>query len=146
MQPSHSDNIEELEVIPFKFKHYPLLMEMLKDREYPEINRIVYRELPKIGYICLLGKQPVAAGFLRRVEGNVLAIMDTFASNPYFGSIIRHQGLNKIVDALIEDAKTLKLKGVMAFTVHKDILLRTEAIGFKQVNCATVVLSFEEIL
>jgi len=85
--------------------------------------------LPKIGYIALLSKQPIAAGFLRRVEGGYAQI-DTLVSNPYFGSKIRNEGIDKVVNWLINDAKELKLSGILAFTGEQSIIERAKDKGF----------------
>lgn len=102
---------------------------MLKDREYLGISDVNMKTLPKIGYIALLNKQPIAAGFLRRLEGGY-AQLDTLVSNPYYGSQIRHQGIHLVVDRLLEDAKDMKLSGILAFTEDQGILKRAEALGF----------------
>lgn len=117
-----------------------MLLEMLRDQKYPDIELITSKTLPKIGYIALMNKQPIAAGFLRKVEGNVVAQLDGLTSNPYFGSKIRHLGITKVVNALIEDAKDLKLKGIIAFSADKGILVRAEAIGFRTVNASIIAL------
>lgn len=119
-----------------------MLMEMLENREYMEINSITMKNLPKIGHIALLsGKKPIAAGFLRRVEGGY-AQLDGLVSNPHFGSIIRNQGITEVVNNLIRDAKALKLNGIIAFTADKSVILRAEAIGFHNVNQSMIVLRF----
>ena len=88
------------------------------------------KTLPKIGYIAYLGKHPIAAGFLRRVEGGY-AQLDTLVSNAHFGSQIRHKGIEMVVDTLLQDAKDLKLHGVIGFTNDPGILKRANSIGFK---------------
>jgi hypothetical protein len=88
------------------------------------------KTLPKIGYIAMLGGHPIAAGFLRRVEGGY-AQLDTLTTSKHFGSLARNQGINKVVDALLQDAKELRLHGVIAFTEEKSIKDRAEALGFK---------------
>lgn len=95
-------------------------------------------DLPKIGYIAFLGKQAVAAGFLRRIEPNY-AQLDTFLSSPYFGSQVRHEAMTKIVDALVSDAKDLNLKGLLAITTDHGIVERAKEIGFTTLNQALLV-------
>lgn len=136
MQKNPSDS---LSIVPFKFKYLPMLLEMLKDREFIGINTITMKTLPKIGYICLLHNQPIATGFLRRVEGGY-AQMDTLVSNPYFGSIIRHEAISKVVDSLIADAKDLNLEGIIGFTRDLGVLMRSEAIGFHKVEQQIIAL------
>lgn len=117
---------------------------MLENQKYFDLESITYKSLPKIGYIALLDGHPVAAGFLRRVEGNVVAQLDGLTSNSHFGSIIRHEGISLIVDRLISDAKTLKLKGIYSFTIDPSIIERAEAIGFQRLEHSVIVLPFKE--
>ena len=56
--------------------------------------------------------------------------MDTLVSNPYFGSQIRHLAIDKVVKSLIEDAKTLDLEGIVAFTSDSGILNRALSMNF----------------
>lgn len=121
--------LDNIQVIPFKFKYLPLLLEMHEKRNFALNTEITMRDLPKIGFIALMGKQPIAAGFLRRVEPNY-AQLDTFLSNPYFGSQIRHIAMSKIVDSLLEEAKDLDLKGIVAFTKDQSIINRAKSNGF----------------
>lgn len=81
----------------------------------------------------MLGTQPIACGFLRRVEP-FYAQIDTLASNAYFGSEIRHKAITRIVDSLMEDAKRLKLKGIIAHTSDEGILKRAESLGFRVIQ------------
>lgn len=134
--------MDEINILPFKCKYLPLLHEMLEAQGYPNPKEITMRTLPKIGYIAMINNQPVAAGFLRKVECNVIAQIDGLTSNPYFGSILRHVGINKVLDSLILDAKQLKLKGIVAFTSDETVLKRAEAIGFHKVEHSIVSLSF----
>lgn len=112
---------------------------MLNGRQYLGVANVNMKTLPKIGYIALLNKQPIAAGFLRRVEGGFGQI-DGLTSNPYFGSQIRHDGINKVVDSLIADAKDLKLNGIIAFTSDSGVKVRAEAIGFHIVEQSIIAL------
>lgn len=89
--------------------------------------------LPKIGYLALLNKQPIAVGFLRRLEP-CFAQIDTLASNAYFGSKIRHEAIHLVVNSLLEDAKRLELKGIMALTKDQGIITRAKELGFNEIN------------
>ncbi len=97
------------------------------------------KRLPKVGYIAFMGDHPIAAGFLRRVEGGY-AQLDTLVSNAQFGSQIRHEGIKKVVDSLIDEAKVLKLAGIIAFTADVGTLSRAEAIGFHVVKQSIIAL------
>lgn len=122
-----------MDLIPFKFKHLDALKEIHNSQNFAHTALIEMKTLPKIGYIAMLNDQPIAAGFLRRLEPN-FAQLDTLASNAYFGSQIRHQGISLVVDALLQDAKRLKLEGIVAMTADDGILKRAEALGFHIVN------------
>lgn len=113
---------------------------MLKDQGYKDLSDAEYKTLPKIGYIAMLDKIPIAAGFLRKVEGNIIAQLDGLTSNPFFGSQIRHTGIKKVLDMLIADAKELKLKGIIAFTTDKSIVIRAETLGFIKVDSSVMAL------
>ncbi len=133
------DHSVEVSIVPFKYKHLPLLLEMLNSQNYLDINKITMKSLPKIGYIALIDKQPISAGFLRRVEGGYAQI-DGLTSNAFFGSKIRHEGIKLVVDELIKDAKSLKLYGILAFTADKGILSRAADLGFQTVEQTLIAL------
>jgi hypothetical protein len=118
-----------MNLVPFKHRHYKLLIDMLHSQACPWQQHVSYKTLPKIGYIALLHDQPIAVGFLRRVEGGY-GQLDTFATNPYFGSQIRHQGIELVVEALLDEAQHLKLHGLICFTKDPGILARAKDRGF----------------
>lgn len=97
------------------------------------------KTLPKIGYLALMNGHPIACGFLRRVEGNI-AQLDGLTSNANFGSMIRHEAVKAVVDALITDAKRLKLDGIIATTTDKGILERSKSLGFKEIPHQVIAL------
>lgn len=111
-----------------------MLKEMLISQDYSGAHDKDTYNLPKIGYIAFYNKIPVAAGFLRRVEGDVIAQIDGLTSNPFFGSIIRHNALSQVLDRLILDAEELELKGLMAFCLDPSSVKRAESIGFEVIK------------
>lgn len=121
--------MSKLEIYPFRFKHLKHLHELLESNQYEGVSLITMRTLPKLGYIIFLDKTPIAAGFLRRLEP-CFAQIDTLCSNKYFGSLIRHTGVEMIVDTLIADAKRLKLEGLICHTKDAGVLKRAESLGF----------------
>jgi hypothetical protein len=123
----------EVYVIPFKFKHLQLIKDIHDYHRHALNVELTMRDLPRIGYIAMLGKSAIAVGFLRRVEPNY-AQLDTFLSNPFFGSQIRHQGMTLVTEALINEAKDLGLKGIIALTKDKSILDRAKNQGFQVVE------------
>lgn len=129
----------ELSIIPFRFKYLSTLHELLNSNDYLGISEVNMKTLPKIGYIALMGGHPIAAGFLRRVEGGY-AQFDTLTSNKHFGSLVRHKGIELIVDHLLQDAKDLRLKGIIAFTTDDGILDRADKMGFKTLTHSVIAL------
>jgi hypothetical protein len=105
---------------------------------------ITTKNLPKIGYIVYSNKTPIAAGFLRRLEP-CYAQIDTLCSSSWFGSQIRHDAIKLVVDNLIEDAKRLKLEGIIATTRDKGTLERALSIGFHVVEESLIALPLTEV-
>lgn len=133
LQPSLS-----VDIVPFKFKHFQHLLELHESQKYESMGALQYKLLPKIGFIAYLGEQPIAAGFLRRLEPN-FAQIDTLVSNGHFGSRIRHEGVKIVVDSLINEAKRLKLSGIIALTKDTGTLTRAEDIGFHVIQDVKVI-------
>lgn len=116
---------------------------MHKSQNYLNMGSINMRTLPKTGFIALMGDQPIAAGFLRRLEP-CYAQLDTLVSNAYFGSQIRHQGISLVVDTLIKEAKDLKLEGILALTSDHGTRERAEDLGFHVVDQFVIGISLEK--
>ena len=107
------------------------------------MEHIQYKTLPKIGYIALLNEQPVAAGFLRRLEP-CFAQLDTLVSNKYLGSQIRHEGIKGVVDELINEAKRLKLQGIIGMSADSGTLKRAATLGFKVIDQTLIALPLDK--
>lgn len=129
----------EINIFPFKFKYFNDLLELHRTQKYASIDTIKMRTLPKIGYIAYFGDHPVAAGFLRRLEP-CYAQIDTLVSNAYFGSAIRHEGVKLVVDALITEAKRLKLEGLICHTSDVGVLKRATELGFNLIDQKIIAL------
>lgn len=112
---------------------------MHESHKYPHTHLITMKTLPRIGYIATHNGHPVAAGFLRRLEGGYGQI-DTLVSNPYLGKIIRNEGIKRVVDTLLDDAKRLKLHGIISFTNDSGVLSRAKALGFVELDQKVIAL------
>lgn len=123
----------EISIVPFKHKYLQMVIELHALRNCPYTNVINCKNLPRTGYIAILNNQPIAAGFLRRVEGRI-GMIDALVSNPYFGSKIRHEGIEKVVNSLLKDAKSLKLEGIISYTHDEGVLSRAKELGFKEIE------------
>jgi len=88
------------------------------------------RCLPETGFAVFDQQFMVAAGFLRRVEGG-LGLIDSYVSDPGFDGKMRHEALNLITTALIEEAKKLELRGIVAFSRDQNTICRSLDHGFQ---------------
>lgn len=138
--PDSPDSVPiEISIVPFRFKYLDMVIELHGSQNYAGIEHICMKNLPKVGFVAMIGGQPIACGFLRRVEGG-FAQMDTLASNAYFGSKIRHAGITMVVAALIQEAKRLKLRGIISFSKDNGVLKRAETVGFHKVDQTLIAL------
>lgn len=134
----------EISIVPFRYKYLSSLLDLLNANNYLGISTVTMKTLPNIGYIALRNGYPVAAGFLRRVEGGY-AQLDTLTTNPIFGSIVRNEAIDLIVKMLITDAKDLKLHGIIAFTSYQSIIDRAKSIGFNELEHSLIALDLCKI-
>lgn len=116
---------------------------MHKSQDFPSMWSINQETLPAIGFIVYSNSeyQYICAGFLRLVEGG-FAQIDTLVTNPDIDSYIRHEGINLLVNKLLETAKSLKLKGIYAHTNSQNIIKRAVDTGFHVVNQSIIALPF----
>lgn len=84
----------------------------------------IAQEMPKVGVMVYIDGTAVSACFLRMVEGGT-AILDGLATNPESSSANRHEAIEAAVKSLIDTAKRMELKGIIAFT--KDITVHMRA-------------------
>lgn len=88
-------------------------------------------ELPTTGFIV----PGVAAGFVRKVEGNI-GIFESVVSNALVSSSIRH----KAMSVLFDEINNLNFKCIMGFTKEGDMLLRAKAAGYVHANLHALVI------
>ncbi len=123
----------QLNLMVFKHKYLKHIHDLHNSRGYVGTDDMTTANLPKIGYIAFLGTQPAACGFLRRVEP-CYAQIDTLASHVHYGSQVRHEAIKLIVEALLQDASRLKLKGIICNTSDVGVLNRALSMGFHVVQ------------
>ncbi len=96
------------------------------------------KTLPKIGYMAIMNGYPVAAGFLRKVEGGY-AQLDTLTTAAHYGGQIRHKAIELVLTELLNEAKVLKLNGIIAFTDDISIIKRSQSMGFNVLSSQTLI-------
>lgn len=122
-----------VDIVPYTPEMLPTLLSMLQSQKYLGMADINNETLPAIGFIANIDNVPTAAGFLRRVEGG-FAQLDTLMSNAEQSSELRHDGISQCVDSLIEEAKKLKLHGILATSKDESTIMRAISIGFHVVE------------
>lgn len=80
-------------------------------------------DVPDVGFVACFKKRPIAAGFLRQIEGEN-ALFDSLISNPEATSEFRHIAIDLVVNAVIGAARKRGIKQVLAFTVDEGTLKR----------------------
>lgn len=98
-------------------------------------------ELPEIGRMALIHKTPVAAIFLRRAEGNI-GIIDGLCASPEIRRSERHHVIDILVEALIGEARKLKLSALMFFSRSGSVFTRAERFGFSDPGFKVMRLTF----
>lgn len=128
-------------IVRFEPGHLKDLCDVIKSNHISQIRieDVNLETLPQIGYIAFEEETPVAVGFLRLIEGGIGQI-DTLTTNSSFNSEIRHIGISKVVDSIINQAKSMKLKGIISLTNDKSVILRAQSLGFRIVNQSVIAL------
>lgn len=92
----------------------------LKDRSRPEVDPY---DVPDLGFVANFKNRPIAAGFLRQVEGQN-ALFDSLVSNPGATAEFRHIALDMVVDGIIRAAKVKDIHQILAFSIDEGTLKR----------------------
>jgi hypothetical protein len=129
-------------VSPYDESHFDLLVFLHETQASPTVKDLSPITLPKIGFIAMEDVMPVAAGFLRMIEGG-FAQFDTLVSNGDLPSEMRHEGLTKLVDRIIQTAKEKQLLGLMCLTRDEGILNRAESLGFHRLYMIPIGLKLD---
>ncbi len=131
-----------VEITAYSHEQFDTLLALHMSQDYKALDTVLPETLPAIGFIAYDMATPIAAGFLRRVEGGYAQI-DTLVSNGSLSSQMRHEGITAIVSALVSVAKSLELRGIVSFTEDKGTLMRAESIGFHARPHCVLVLPLE---
>lgn len=123
-----------------KLEHYSRRFEM-QLRHWLQLRGFgpeLVADLPQLGYIV----DNVAAGFIANAEFK-FGIMDSFVTNPAATSEDRNEALTAIIERLIQDAKALGLKRLLAFSTDEGILKRQQHYGFAQLPNKLTILELK---
>ena len=100
------------------------------------IDTKVVADLPEVGFIS----PNVAAGFLRKVEGN-FGMIDSFITNPEASPHNRNEALDKITESLVRTAYGLGMKQLLAISVDENTLKRAVRLGFSLLDHRVVAIT-----
>lgn len=132
-----------LDVVPFILEiHLEAVLRMLYLRNSPIPPKASF---PEHGCVVYRGAEPVAAAFLRRVEGGY-AQLDGLVSSPVASSEMRHEAITLAVDYVLDQAQALGITQIMAISTDAGTLLRSERHGFAKLPHAFIALDLKSRL
>lgn len=99
-------------------------------------------EIPNIGYVVIYGQVPIAAAFLRQMEGRH-ALFDGLVSNPEADGKIRNIAIEMLVKKIIKSARSHRIKHIMAYSVDESTLKRSLRHGFVQLPHIAITLDIK---
>lgn len=99
-------------------------------------------DIPEFGLVVSDSGNPIAIGFLRHIEGNG-AFLDSFITNPREGAVIRDKALDFLTDKLIEEAKDMGWRFLMAYTVEERIIERAIKHGLNKMTHTLLSMKLE---
>jgi len=85
-----------------------------------------WEAVPKIGLIV----PDLAAGFLFETESPIVAILDSFITNPDAPMRLRYKAVQEILAALGEKAKSLGIERLIGFSESNGIVRLAEGLGY----------------
>jgi hypothetical protein len=103
-------------------------------------------DLPHLGYMaeCYNGDL-VAAGFLRSCEGRH-AIADSFITNPEESPQVRDLAMDLVLSKILETAKELKLKSLVAYSLDSYTISRAKRHGFAAQPYTVLTMNLKEVV
>jgi hypothetical protein len=119
-----------LKAFPFNkgnTKHKVWLDILLKSQNMTEKDG---KNLPKYGILIAYRDFIIAAGFLRRIEGDH-AMLDGYITNSTAPAELRNKALDILTQRLLMYAKKHSIKRVMAFTDVPNIAVRANKFGIQ---------------
>jgi hypothetical protein len=99
--------------------------------EFRGLDTVWADYLPKNGYVVSDEHGPIAIGYIRMMEGNY-GCLDSYITDPIAPSQLRDKALDLLTIKLVELAKSLEIKILLAFSQDTFTILRSERLGFKR--------------
>lgn len=86
-------------------------------------------ELPKVGSVACFHEHPIAAGFIRRIEGN-WGMFDSYVTDASQKPRVRHEALDCLTLELLAKAKVLGMTSIISFSTDTRTIERAQKHGF----------------
>jgi hypothetical protein len=126
-----------MQVVAFEPKlHLSHISSWLEARKISVPNS---KEFPKLGLVVQYEGKPIAMGFLRMVEGNY-AQLDGMTTNPEASPELRNRANDVLTQNLLDTAKRLKIKKIIAFTLDENTLMRSFRHGFVKLSHSLIAI------
>jgi hypothetical protein len=123
-----------MKIRSFEQGDFEILNKWLEVHQHSQVS---WEELPKLGYVAEYKDNSTvmaAIAFLRLVEGNY-AIADSLTLNPFEKSLkTKAKAFDAVTDKLIQVAKALRIKNLIAITSKEGVVKRSSKHGFQFVN------------
>jgi hypothetical protein len=125
-----------MKIRSFQQEDFEILNKWLELHQHSQVS---WDELPKLGYVAEYkdddGRTVMAAiAFIRLVEGNY-AMADSLTINPAIKSLkTKARAFDAVTSKLIEVAKALRIKNLIAYTSKEGVVKRSSKHGFCLVN------------
>lgn len=97
-------------------------------------------DLPRIGFIAEQDGIFYAAGFLRGLEACESMLLDGLMANPKTFGKIRSNAIDRVVEALITQAKKMGIDQILAFSTDKGTIKRSKRHGFVETSQTMIAL------
>lgn len=89
------------------------------------LEQLSLYDLPEFGLVAFQDNNLIAAGFLRKVEGNY-AMMDSYITDPEAPGMLRHEALDRITAKLITISRANNINALLAFSKDLHTIKRAE--------------------
>lgn len=112
--------------VPFEDSHYPMLCEWWESHKWPVMPR---QFLPQTGIISKKDDVYLCAGFLYKTDSD-LCWLEYLISNRQGLREYHSEGVDKCIEALLNEAKRSQFKAVFTSCRNKPLISRYEKHGF----------------
>lgn len=137
------DRLDNMDVIPYEAKlHNRYISQWLASRD---LKNNFANDLPEIGYITVDRNRPIAAGFIRRMEGN-FAMLDSLITDPLAVAELRSKAIDLVVTKLIKEAKLLEIKHFFAFSKDANTIERSLKHGFMKLPDTVIGVDLSQLI